>query len=118
MLLFNREVELRAYEDATGVSPFAEWSDTLDVAAALKIVTALERTAMGHQSSMKAVGQGVSEYKIDFGPEYRIYFARDGERIILLLGGGTKKKQQRDIALAQERWNDYKRRKKVAAKGR
>jgi len=66
---------------------------------------------------MKAVGQGVSEYKIDFGPGYRIYFAKDGNTVILLLGGGTKKKQQRDIAIAQERWNDYKRRKKVATKG-
>lgn len=118
MLSFKREVELRAYEDATGVSPFSVWSDALDVAAALKIATALERMAMGHQSSMKTVGQGVSEYKIDFGPGYRIYFARDGETVILLLGGGTKKRQQQDIAMAQKRWNDYKRRKKIAAKGR
>ncbi len=67
---------------------------------------------------MKTVGQGVSEYKIDFGPGYRIYFAKDGETVILLLGGGTKKRQQQDIAMAQKRWNDYKRRKKIAAKGR
>jgi len=66
---------------------------------------------------MKAVGQGVSEYKINFGPGYRIYFAKNGDTVILLLGGGTKKKQQRDIAIAQERWNDYKRRNKIAAKG-
>jgi putative addiction module killer protein len=117
MLLSKREVELHEYEDASGVSPFTEWSDTLNVAAALKIITALERMATGHQSSMKAVGKGVSEYKIDFGPGYRIYFAKDGDTVILLLGGGTKKKQQRDIAIAQERWNDYKRRKKVATKG-
>jgi putative addiction module killer protein len=33
---------------------------------------------------------GVLEYKIDFGPGYRLYFGRDGERLIILLAGGTK----------------------------
>ena len=52
------------------------------------------------------------EYKLDFGPGYRIYFGKDGERLILLLGGGSKKRQQRDIQNATERWHDYKQRKK------
>ncbi len=54
---------------------------------------------------------GIGEYRIDWGPGLRIYLAKDGVRIILLLGGGTKKRQQRDIDLAVERWEDYKRRK-------
>jgi putative addiction module killer protein len=54
----------------------------------------------------------VYEYKIDFGPGYRIYFAKDGETLVILLGGGTKKRQQKDIAAAQMCWADYKRRKK------
>ena len=60
---------------------------------------------------MKALGDGVSEYKIDFGPGYRIYFGKDGERLVILVGGGTKKQQQRDIARAKAIWKDYKRRK-------
>ena len=55
------------------------------------------------------------EYRIDFGPGYRIYFGKDGDQLIILLGGGAKKKQQRDIYLAAERWQDYKRRKKQGA---
>ncbi|WP_426125133.1 type II toxin-antitoxin system RelE/ParE family toxin [Pararhizobium sp. PWRC1-1] len=51
------------------------------------------------------------EYRLDYGPGYRIYFVRDGEEIIILLTGGTKKRQQNDIDTAQERWRDYKRRK-------
>ena len=54
------------------------------------------------------------EYRIDFGPGYRIYFGRDGDRLVILLYGGTKKRQDKDIALAQEFWADYKRRKKHA----
>ncbi len=62
---------------------------------------------------MKCVGSGVHEYRIDFGPGYRMYFGKDGERVVLLLGGGTKKRQQKDIADAHRRWQDYKRRKKL-----
>jgi len=69
----------------------------------------------GNFSNAKAVGSGVSEYKVDFGPGYRIYFGKDGEHLIILLGGGTKKKQQRDIGLAAQGWLDYKRRKKQGA---
>lgn len=45
-------------------------------------------------------------YRINFGPGYRIYFGKDGERLILLLGGGTKQRQQKDIAGALSRWQD------------
>ena len=60
----------------------------------------------------KASGEGVYEYKIDFGPGYRIYFGRDGDRLVILLGGGTKKRQNKDIQDAQACWTDYKQRKK------
>jgi len=70
----------------------------------------LDRLSMGNVSNVKAVGGGVSEIKIDFGPGYRLYFGRDGDRLIVLLGGGTKKRQQDDIASALARWTDYKRR--------
>jgi putative addiction module killer protein len=49
---------------------------------------------------------------LDYGPGYRIYFGRDGERLVILLAGGTKARQQKDIATAQARWADYKQRKK------
>jgi putative addiction module killer protein len=57
------------------------------------------------------VGGGVLECRIDFGPGYRIYMGRDGDRLIILLGGGTKKRQQRDIEKAQALWQQYKHRK-------
>ena len=70
----------------------------------------------GNFSKTKGVGAGVYEYKIDFGPGYRVYFGRDGDRLVILIGGGTKKRQQNDILAAQACWIDYKRRKKQETK--
>jgi putative addiction module killer protein len=50
----------------------------------------------------------VSELRLDFGPGYRIYLGKDGERLVILLGGGTKKRQQTDIRAAKALWQEYK----------
>jgi len=95
-----------------GSQRFAQWLEGLDAVAAAKATIALARMEQGNFSKVKGVGYGVFEYKIDFGPGYRIYFGKDGDRIVILIGGGTKKRQQQDIAAAQECWAAYKRRKK------
>jgi putative addiction module killer protein len=103
--------QVREYLDLDGRSPFAAWSDRLNREAAVKVATALARIQQGHVANVKGVGAGVHEYRIDFGPGYRIYFGKDGDRLVILVGGGTKKRQQQDISTAQVRWQDYKRRK-------
>jgi putative addiction module killer protein len=103
---------IREYVDAPGRSPFAEWFEDLDARAAAKVTVALARIETGNLSNVKGVGGGVLEYRIDWGPGYRVYLGRDGARLVILLAGGTKRRQQRDIAAAQERWADYKRRRK------
>ena len=95
-----------------GSSPYAKWFTRLDPVAAAKVATALYRMEQGNLSNVKPVGQGVAEYRIDFGPGYRIYIGQDGDVLIILLGGGTKKGQNADIQRAQQRWRDYKTRKK------
>ena len=102
---------VREFIERDGSSPFAKWFATLDAAAAAKITTAVRRLELGHFSNVKGVGAGVFEYRIDFGPGYRIYFGKDGETLVILLAGGTKKGQDRDIATAHVRWQDYKKRK-------
>jgi putative addiction module killer protein len=62
------------------------------------------------------VGEGVLEYRIDWGPGYRVYFGRDGDTLVILLTGGTKNRQSRDIAEPKEFWTDYKRRRKPPAR--
>lgn len=58
----------------------------------------------GNLSNTKPVGAGVLEYRLDFGPGYRVYFGRDGDVLVILLTGGTKKRQQRDIEDARAYW--------------
>jgi putative addiction module killer protein len=99
------------YLDRAGSSAFAAWFRSLDAAAAAKVTTALRRLELGSFSNVKGVGAGVFEYRIDFGPGYRIYFGKDGDIVVILLGGGTKKRQDNDITDARERWADYKKRK-------
>jgi putative component of toxin-antitoxin plasmid stabilization module len=70
------------YVDGSGSSPFAGWFQTLDATAAAKVTTAIRRLELGNFSNVKGVGAG----------------------------GGTKKRQDRDIAIAQQRWADYKKR--------
>lgn len=95
-----------------GHSPFALWFDDLDPQAAAKVTVALQRLRDGNLSNVKSVGAGVLEYRIDFGPGYRVYFGKDGDEIVVLVGGGTKRRQQRDIEVAQARWAEHRRRKK------
>lgn len=105
-------MELREFVAANGVSPFADWFDRLDPQAAAKVTVALIRLELGNLSNVKGVGSGIFEYRIGFGPGYRLYFGKDGDKLIILLAGGTKKRQQRDIEVAHIRWAEYKRRKK------
>jgi len=101
---------VREYVDEHGRRPFAKWFDDLDARAAAKVAVSLSRIEMGNLSSVKRIGSGVLECRIDWGPAYRVYLGRDGETLVILLAGGTKKRQQGDIKAAQERWADYQRR--------
>ena len=104
--------EIRQYTDRVGRSPFDRWFQTLDNFAQAKSVVSVDRLERAHVSAVKSVGSGVFKLRVDFGPGYRVYFGRDGERIVILLGGGTKKRQQVDIDAAQALWQEYKDRKR------
>jgi putative addiction module killer protein len=104
--------EIRYYVAAGARQPFAEWFADLEPAARAKVTRAIARLEQGNVSNVKSVGEGVLEYRIDFGPGYRVYFGRDGEALVILLRGGTKKRQQRDIEAAHACWQDYKQRKR------
>lgn len=105
-------VTLLEYLDEDGDSPYRAWFDNLDAQAAARVAIAQTRLSLGNFSTVKGVGGGVFEVRLDFGPGYRIYFGKDGDTLVILLGGGTKKKQQDDIEAAHERWRDYKKRTK------
>ena len=101
-------LRLLEYVEADGRSPFGHWFRRLNSTAATKVTVALYRLGHGNFSNVKGVGAGVYEYKIDFGPGYRIYFGKDGDSIIVLLGGSDKKRQGIAISHAQTAWARYK----------
>jgi putative addiction module killer protein len=80
----------------------------LEAVARAKVTRAIVRLEQGNFSNVKSVGEGVFEYRLDFGPGYRVYFGQDGPALVILLTGGTKKRQQRDIDAAHACWQDYK----------
>ncbi len=105
-------VTVSEYVTAANKSPFGEWVKRLDPTAAAKVFTSRLRLEQGNFSNVKGVGAGVFEYRIDFGPGYRVYFGKDGGAVVILLVGGTKKRQDQDVAEAHLYWEDYKERKK------
>lgn len=106
-------IRVEEYIRPDGSSPYADWFSSLDAQAAAKVVTAKLRMELGNTSSVKWFS-GIGEYVIDWGPGYRIYFAKDGDTLIVLFGGGTKRRQQTDIEKAKALHAEYKARKAEA----
>jgi putative addiction module killer protein len=103
-------MNVQEYLAVDGSSPFQTWFNKLDPQAAAKIRVAIARLELGNTSNIKWFS-GIGEYKISWGPGYRIYLIQDGEQLIILLGGGTKKTQQADINQAKTLAQEYKNRK-------
>src|SRR5215831_126132 len=105
-------IEIRQYIDRSGRNPFERWFEKLKDTAQARIAVSLDRLEQGNLSAIKSVGDGVQELRIDSGPGYRVYFGRDGDRLVILLGGGSKSRQQLEISNAKVLWREYKQRKR------
>ena len=82
---------------------FVAWLKHLrDRQARARIVVRIRRMEMGNPGQTRALGEGVSEMKIDYGPGYRVYFSMQGEAVTILLCGGSKKTQSADIRMAKQ----------------
>ena len=104
-------MEVMEYIREDGSNPYKRWFDSLNAQAAAKVTVAKARLELGNTSSIKWF-DGIGEYRIDWGPGYRVYLVQDGKTLIILLGGGTKKRQRNDIKKAIELSKEYKSRKK------
>ncbi len=80
---------------------FAKWLDGLrDIHARARILARIERLAFGNPGDVKPIGDGVSELRIHYGPGYRVYYKKQGQKILILLAGGNKNTQLKDIKIA------------------
>ena len=71
-----------------------------DIHARARILVRIERLAAGNPGDVKAIGEGVSELRINYGPGYRVYYKKHGQKVVILLAGGDKNTQAKDIKTA------------------
>ena len=101
--------EIVDYLTQEGADPFLEWVRGLsDRQARARVLVRVQRMASGNFGDYKQLSGGVCELRIDYGPGYRVYYARVGSKLILLLVGGDKRKQQFDIETAVAYLRDWK----------
>ena len=75
---------------------YARWFARLrDSNARARINVRIQRLLLGNPGDVRAVGEGVSELRIDYGPGYRVYFTRRGTTVVILLAGGDKSTKRR-----------------------
>jgi putative addiction module killer protein len=110
-------IKLEEYIRVDGANPYKVWFDGLDAQAAAKVTVAKTRLSLGNTSNIEWF-RGIGECKIDWGPGYRIYLAKDGDALIVLLGGSSKKGQQKAIDQAVALYEEFKVRKKAHAAGK
>ena len=92
------------YTTASGRKPFWEWHRELDRTSRYRVDRYVYRVcAGGSLKNIKHLGDGVLEIKVDW---LRVYFAYEGDGLLLLLGGG-KGSQQADIVKAKRYWRNY-----------
>lgn len=106
-------MKIQVYFRADGSNPFQDCVRGLDPAILLRVSTAQARLSLGNTSNIKWFS-GIGEFRINWGPGYRIYLAQDGADLIILFAGGTKKSQQADIAEALVLHQEYQDRKQEA----
>ena len=99
---------LKYYQTNNGKEPCKEWLLGLrDVVGITQINKRLERLMLGQRGDSESVGEGVFELKIHYGLGYRLYYAEQGNELVVLLYGGSKGSQQHDIDRAISYWKDY-----------
>jgi len=99
--------QIEVYVTKNGKKPFIIWLESFkDEIVRFRIKERLDHIAFGNMGDYKFIDKGVSEFRLSFGSGYRIYFAEEGN-VILLLCGGDKSTQKRDIKKALNYWKDY-----------
>jgi len=103
-------IKIIIYSTKTGKEPYSDWEDGLDKKTRAIVRNRLERIRLGNFGKVKTIkgSKDIWEIVLDFGPGYRIYYAKKGSTVVLLLVGGEKKSQERDIEKAKQYWLDGK----------
>ena len=99
--------KIKIFQDSNGNEPFVKWIKTVSTPTRARVFAKLDRVETGNLGDCKFIGEGVSEFRLHFGPGYRIYYGEIDNTIILLLCGGDKSTQTKDVKKAKKYWNEY-----------
>jgi putative addiction module killer protein len=104
-------MRVEVYTSPSGRQPLQEWlAALLDARGRQRVLARIQAAADGNLGNWRSLGSGLFEMRVFHGPGYRIYFAREGESLVILLSGGSKGSQQRDIESARRYLADYRER--------
>lgn len=105
----KNEIDIQIYEASDGKCPYLEWESKLTRSLRATISARLARIRLGNFGDCKSIQgvKGLYELRVHVGPGYRVYFGKQGKKIILLLLGGNKSSQKRDIKKSHQIWKDY-----------
>lgn len=91
----------------SGKAPYTDWINSIkDPINRARIRRRIDRLEQDHYGDFKALGDGIMELRLHFGPGYRIYFAEYDDVIVILLCGGDKSSQKKDVKIAKEYWRE------------
>src|ERR1700688_3084968 len=94
-------VEIRHYVNSAGKDLFDRWlTELVDLRAQARIAARINRLAAGNFGDCKSLGRGLYEFRVNWRPGYRVYYAMIGKQCVLLLCGGDERKQDSDIRRA------------------
>ena len=103
------EIIVNIYKDDNGKVPYFKWLESIkDGRTKIRVQHRIRRLEQGNFGNCKALKGGIGELKLDFGPGYRIYYALEGNMVVILLCAGDKSTQKDDIEKAQQYWERYK----------
>jgi putative addiction module killer protein len=100
-------VIVREVQTGDGTSLYRRWLETLDRSVQRRVQARVFRFELGNLGDHKAIGEGIWEARLDFGPGYRLYFGKLGPAAVVLILGGDKRSQAADIRLAKVAWADF-----------
>ena len=103
------KIIIKILEPTEATSPFEKWYNSIkDKSIRRRILVRIKRLELGNFGDWKNLGEGVYELRMSFGSGYRVYFARQGNEVVIILGGGDKNTQAQDITNAKQLWREYK----------
>jgi len=101
-------IKIYKFQDETGRIPFDDWITGMrDKRAEKRVQIRIDRLVLGLEGDWKSVGGDVRELRITEGKGYRVYYAWDGDKLVILLCGGDKSSQGKDIEKAKSYWRKY-----------